>query len=265
MRYAILSDVHANVEALATVLAAADRERADAIVVLGDLVGYHADPAACIDLLRARGAIAIAGNHDRAAVGLDPHARFPEAGRRAIAWTRATLDAERLDYLARLPITRVVDRRFLMFHAALHPTPGVELHLGSPERVARSLEALRRGAFGVKIGFFGHTHRPIVHEQRGGAVRSLFATTVFLRPDAWYLVNPGSVGQPRDGDLRASFAIFDDEDASVRFHRVAFDRGACLAKAARAGLLADETPWERGVHRVSSFLDPLVTAVRRWV
>lgn len=238
MRYAILSDVHANLEALTAVLADLRAEGAARVVCLGDFVGYHADPEACVALLRAHDAVAIAGNHDRVAAGLAEPEEFTDVARRAILWTRARLSSETRAFLAGLPLTRVVDGRFLLFHGALHPVPNTDLHLSRAARVRRSIEALVDGPWGVRLAFFGHTHRGVVHEAHRGTVRSIEGQTMLLTAGLTYLVNPGSVGQPRDGDPRAAYLIFDAGAGLLRFRRVPFDRDACLAKVARAGLAA---------------------------
>jgi predicted phosphodiesterase len=242
LRYAILSDVHANIEALEAVLEAARAEGADRVLCLGDVVGYHADPDACVARLREVSALCVAGNHDRAAVGVTGPTDFSDAGWRAILWTRARLAPESRSFLAALPLHAVVDGRLLLVHAAVHPAPNADLHLSNDARVSRSIQALYRGPWGVRLGFFGHTHRGAVHELRGGAQRTREGTMIALDPGSHYLINPGSVGQPRDGDPRASFLILDTDELGVRFHRVPFDGAACLAKAARAGLLDPPRP-----------------------
>src|SRR4029079_5540600 len=134
-------------------------------------------------------------------------------------------------YLRGLPLALVIDGGFLAFHGALHPAPNADLHLEGAARVERSFEAMERGGYGVNVGFFGHTHRSVVWEMRDGRLSALEGSAITARPDARYLINPGSVGQPRDGDPRASFAIWDDGSRTARFHRVAYDVEGCLAKA----------------------------------
>jgi predicted phosphodiesterase len=242
VRYAVVSDVHANLEALRAVLDRARDEGARRVVCAGDLVGYHADPDESIDLLRRHDALCVAGNHDRVASGLAEPVSFGAPARRAIEWTRGHLSPEGRAFLTGLPISLTVDRGFLLFHGALHPAPNADLHLSSDARVARSIQALQGGPWGVRLAFFGHTHRGVVHEARGRAFRCLEGPMVELIAGRHYLVNPGSVGQPRDGDPRASFVVYDDEAGTLRFHRVPFDRRACLAKAEREGLLAEAPP-----------------------
>jgi predicted phosphodiesterase len=254
VRYAVLADVHANLEALDAVLAAAAVEGAERLVCAGDLVGYHADPEACVERLRAAGVVCVAGNHDRAAAGVAEPVHFGAEARRAVLWTRERLSPASRAFLAGLPLHRVVDGRFLLFHGALHPVPNADLHLSRDARVARSIQALRDGPWGVGLAFFGHTHRAVAHEASDGAFRSSEGPVVELSGDGRHLVNPGSVGQPRDGDFsRAAFAIFDASDRGgvVRFLRVPFDASACLAKAERAGLL------HRGGGRLARIWDAL--------
>ncbi len=236
MRYAVIADVHSNLEALRAVLHAAREEGAARVVCAGDLVGYHADPDACVALLRERGVVCVAGNHDRVAAGIAEPDLFGAVARRAVLWTRARISAETRAFLAGLPLTTVVDDRFLLFHGALHPAPNADLHLNRDDRVARSIQAFGEGSWGVRVAFFGHTHRRVVHERRGGVRRTREDQVVELSAGAHYLVNPGSVGQPRDGDPRAAFAVFDGDTYVVRFFRAPFDREAALAKAAREGL-----------------------------
>lgn len=240
MRYAVLADVHANLEALSAVLAEARALGAERVACAGDLVGYHADPDACVALLRENDAVCVAGNHDRVAAGVAEPERFGATARRAALWTRACISPESRAFLAALPLSTVVDGHFLLVHGALHPTPNADLRLDGPAPAAESLAALRDGPWGVALAFFGHTHRSLVHEAHGGFQRFYEARMIALSGSSRYLVNPGSVGLSRDGDPRAAFAVLDTEARTVSFHRAAFDGEACLAKAASAGLIEGE-------------------------
>jgi diadenosine tetraphosphatase ApaH/serine/threonine PP2A family protein phosphatase len=193
-------------------------------------------------MLRASGAVAISGNHDRAALGRIDSATFGRAARLALEWTRARLTDESREYLASLPSTDLVDEKFYIVHGALHPEPNDQLHLSTAPRVARSFEELATGRFGSNICFFGHTHRPVIYEYRAKQVRTVEETDAMLLPDAHYLVNPGSVGQSRDGDWRAAYAIFDAELRRVELRRVAYDmaRSECDT---RAEGLSDVESW----------------------
>jgi diadenosine tetraphosphatase ApaH/serine/threonine PP2A family protein phosphatase len=251
LRYAVLADVHANLEALDAVLDAARAAGAERVVCAGDLVGYHADPDAVIARLRAASALCVAGNHDRVAAGLAEPTRFGPVARRAVLWTRGRLSPESRAFLAALPLHALVDDRFLLFHGALNPGPDPDLHLSSHARVARSIQALRDGPWPVRLAFFGHTHRGVVHESHeAGGWCSKEGPMISLSEGACYLVNPGSVGQPRDGDARASFTVLDTEARSIRFFRVPFDVGACLAKAVREGLIAADPRPPSGISRL---------------
>ena len=234
MRYALVADVHANAEALVAVLAALDAERVDAVVCLGDTVGYGGSPNECVRLLSRAGAVAVVGNHNRAALGLRDVASFGRAARRSAVWTKRALGAESLDWLASLPLARRMGEELFLFHAALHPTLNDELHLSSLPRLEKSLEALAKVGMGARIGLFGHTHRAGVWRARGGAFGPAPGETVSLDAGAYYLVNPGSVGQSRDDDPRAAFAVLDTGARLVRFHRVDYDITLARAKVAAA-------------------------------
>jgi diadenosine tetraphosphatase ApaH/serine/threonine PP2A family protein phosphatase len=237
MRCAILSDVHANVEALEAVLSSEAVRSADAVVCLGDLVGYYASPNECVELIRRHASSCIAGNHDLAAIGLLDYTDFGRAARLAIDWTRSELTAENRDYLASLPLTETIGSDFMCVHGALHPSPNATLHLSNEARVDASFEQLRSGSFPCRTCFFGHTHRPVVYRHDGQRSSVLPGGTFELCTSEYHLVNPGSVGQPRDRDPRAAFAVYDTATRELRFERVVFDRAACLARARAAGLL----------------------------
>lgn len=242
MKYAVIGDVHANAEALAAVLDAISRDGVGRIVCLGDVVGYNTSPNEAVRMLRASGAVAISGNHDRAAVGDIDAATFGRTARRAIEWTRTRLTEESREYLASLPSTVLVDDACFVVHGALHPEPNDALHLSTPARVTRSFEELATGRFGSNVCFFGHTHRPVIYEFRAKQVRTVHETDAVLEPGAHYLVNPGSVGQSRDGDWRAAYAIFDTELRRVALRRVGYDV-ARSERAARTEGLADVERW----------------------
>lgn len=283
MRYAIISDIHASIEGLTAVLGAIDSLGADAILCLGDIVGRFASPNECLHALRERRVKAISGNHDRATVGTKEMTYFSERAVRGIELTRAHLSVENHRFLLRLPMIETVDEHLLMFHAALHPEPNDDIYLTSPDQILLSLNALKAGGYGVKLGFFGHTHVHGVHRLRlrggPGAVESCRDPEQKLFADSMYLINPGSVAQPRDGDARASFLIYDRARSAVHFHRVAYDVRASAERARRADLshrppapavapppaaprlkASPSSPGSRGAHAVS-FEPPDVVVV----
>jgi len=240
MRIGIISDVHANLEATTAVLRELERAAVERVVCLGDVVGYHANPNECVELLSAAGALTIAGNHDRAAVGtLDPR-DFGMAARHAIGWTRDTLSVEHARRLRELDVFGWLDPSTCLVHAALHPEPNDREHLNTLPRVAASCARLVSGAVPARLCFFGHTHHPGIYRAEGKGVRELPLDQGPVQLDLErhvYMVNPGSVGQSRDGDRRASCAIFDDREKRLEFRRVEYDVESCLRKAAAAGLL----------------------------
>lgn len=237
MRLALISDIHANLEALSATLDAIAAESVDRVVCLGDIVGYNTDFAACAALLRDAGALCVAGNHDRAATGQIRADGFGLTATRAIRWTRARLDADLHGYLAGLPSKLAVDGALVAVHGALHPDIGCELvRLDSDERRRLSFDALAAHPSGARICAYGHTHNASVHEMRDGAVRLLTGDEIELRDDSYYLVNPGTVGEPRGEDRRASFLILDTARRRIAVRRVAYDATATRRKTRKAGI-----------------------------
>ncbi|HEV3062572.1 MAG TPA: metallophosphoesterase family protein [Vicinamibacterales bacterium] len=238
MRYLVLTDIHANLEALDACVQDATARGFDRVVVLGDLVGYGADPNAVIDRVRALDPIAIVrGNHDKVACGIEQADGFNIVARSAARWTLEALTPEHRVWLAALPEgPRVVDDL-------------VEICHGSPfdedAYVFDELDAVRALKVSTRqVCLFGHTHCPITFELSGSAIDSLGAapsalsgeTRVDLKPGSKYLINPGSVGQPRDGDPRAGYGIVDVERRSVELYRLAYSVADAQAKVIRAGL-----------------------------
>ena len=238
MRLAILSDIHANAAALRAVLDTARRQGAERILCLGDIVGYNAEPAACIALLRQADAVCVAGNHDRAVTGQITTRGFSPIAARAVEWTRRTLDAESKALLAALPVKRVAADQVAMVHGALHPDAGCELvRLDTAERRALSFDALAAHPSGVRMAAFGHTHRAGVFQRsRDGTLSEGNGGRVPLDGESLCLLNPGSVGEPRGSDARASFMILDTGARAATIHRVAYDRDATQDLTRRAGL-----------------------------
>lgn len=237
MRIALISDIHANAEALGAVLERIAAEDADRVVCLGDIVGYNTDVATCIALLRRAGALCVAGNHDRAAIDAIGTEGFSGPAIRAIGWTRTRLDPDSRAFLSGLPLKAMVGDALVTVHGALHPDHGCELvRLDDDAKRALSFDALADHPSGARICAFGHTHLAGVWERCGGVMRRLDGDSVPLRRNALYLVNPGTVGEPRGTDSRASFAILDTGNNRIAFHRVAYNRRASLAKTRQAGL-----------------------------
>ncbi len=237
MRLALVSDIHANLEALQATLADIAARGVDRIVCLGDIVGYNAKPAECIALIRKAGALCVAGNHDLAVCGRMPTRHFPATAARAIAWTHRHLSWDDLLFLAGLPLKANVGGALLAAHGALHPeTECATVRLDSDERRSQSFQALIADPSGARIGAFGHTHQVGIYEFRSGSTTPRGEQTITLRDDACYLINPGSVGQPRSKDKRASYMVLDLARRTVTVHRVAYDAAATWAATRQAGL-----------------------------
>ena len=238
MRYAIISDVHSNLEALTAVMSHLEAMPIDGVLCLGDLVGYHADHDACVQLLRAKKVTTLRGNHDRAAVGVIEPYDFSQSARHAVLWTRRTMSTETRDFLASLPTSMTLDDCVLV-HAGLYPVPNDKTRIANRGVAEKHLDALVNEGYPAKVCFFGHTHKAIAYERAGGATVTRQTSHLRLEDGAYYLVNPGTVGQPRDGDRDASFAIFDTAARTIAWHTVPFDFQKTLEKAERAGALLD--------------------------
>jgi diadenosine tetraphosphatase ApaH/serine/threonine PP2A family protein phosphatase len=220
MRIALLSDIHSNLAALEAVLAAVGT--VDAVWQLGDVVGYGPDPDAVVERLAGVGAVGVRGNHDAAAVTGEGVEYFNADARRAIEWTRATIAPATREWLAALPESRT-EGDFLLVHGSPR-APIWEYVTSAP--VARANLAV----LDVPYGLHGHTHVPVVFRDAGAIELIAPRDGSILRFDGRpLLLNPGSVGQPRDGDPDASFAILDTERGEATWHRVAYDIAATQA------------------------------------
>lgn len=237
MRLLVLSDIHANIDALDAVLGAAPADTWDRVVVLGDLVGYGAEPNEVVDRVRALDPIAIIrGNHDKAACGLDDGSSFHQIARSAAAWTGETLTAGNRAYLRALP------------PGPLLVDPDIEICHGAPfdedHYIFDSDDAVKALAVTARpLCLFGHTHQPVVFAQRGDRLEAVVpeggeTDQLELAQGVRYLVNPGSVGQPRDGDPRAAFAIYDAEKRALRLRRIAYPVETAQRRILKAGLPA---------------------------
>jgi diadenosine tetraphosphatase ApaH/serine/threonine PP2A family protein phosphatase len=233
MRYLVLTDIHANLEALEACLADAAARRCDRALVLGDLVGYGADPNAVIDTLRELDPVAIVrGNHDKVASGLEGSDGFNSVARSAVQWTFDELTMEHRTWLAQLP------------KGPHQVSDMLEICHGSPfdedAYIFDELDAARAlKASGRPLCIFGHTHCPAVFELSSAGLDGAGPTAdsrIQLVDGSRYLVNPGAVGQPRDGDARAAYAIVDDVARSVDFIRVGYAIEVTQTKIVKAGL-----------------------------
>jgi predicted phosphodiesterase len=220
MRYLILSDIHSNKEALTAVLSRVKRKRWDRAIFLGDLVGYAAHPNQVVDQLRRlKPLVAIRGNHDKVCSGIESGEFFNPPAREAAMWTHRKLTRANLRWLRELPRgPKLVDDAF----GIAHGTPVDEDAYVFTEIDA--LNVFRLTSF--EICFFGHTHYPVIYMLTPDAMNTVLTSgTTFrfeLKPGARYLVNPGSVGQPRDGRPLAAYAIYDSTTRILTIHRAAY-------------------------------------------
>jgi predicted phosphodiesterase len=265
MRTAIISDIHSNLEALEATLQDIAARHVERVLCLGDVVGYGANPIECIHLLRKHDVLCVAGNHDRAVAQQISTADFGYTAARAVVWTRRRLDADALAYLSGLPTDLTIPDTLVAVHGALHPETGREtVRLDTDERRRLSLDALAEHPSGVRICAFGHTHRLGVYELRDDSLRRLAGGRISLRPDGRYLINPGSVGQPRTSDRRATYLVLDSARSELTSHRVAYDTTIPSAKTRQAGLVPFWTALPRPViDTVMRLPEPVRRSLRR--
>ena len=235
MKLAVITDLHANREAVTAVMAHARSHRAERYAFLGDFVGYGADPGWVVDLVRehmAGGAVAVMGNHDQAVIQGPLPTMIPEA-RQVVEWTRAQLNPQQLDFLASLPMS-VIDRDMLFVHANAW-APKEWAYIMSRTDAVRSLYATD-----ARYTFCGHMHLPMLYHLTSAGKTGDFTptpgTSIPLSEQRRWLVVPGSAGQPRDGNPAACYAMFDTASATLAFHRVPYDLEAAGAKIIAAGL-----------------------------
>ena len=237
MRYLILSDIHSNLDALEAILQTMERGSWDRVVVLGDLVGYGGAPNAVIDRIRDLNPVAIIrGNHDKASCGIEDGSNFNHVARVAAMWTGDTLTPQNRDYLRSLPAGPLVIDDYVEI---CHGSPFDEDHyIFDADDARRALEAGTR-----QLCLFGHTHLPVVFRRAGNAYDGFVPEgdaeiQLPLEDGVRYVVNPGSVGQPRDGDPRAAFALYDSETRVLTLRRVPYAVDAAQRRILGAGLPA---------------------------
>lgn len=231
MRALIVSDIHSNLEALEAVLRHAERNGGfDRVWCLGDMVGYGPDPSACLRRLREFDLLAVAGNHDFAAAGVIDAANFNGAAYAAIRWTVDQIDEADAAYLTGLPEV-ALQPPFTLVHGSLRAP--VEEYLTHPSQAVVTLNLLT-----TDYCLVGHSHYPFICRENGGMPLFLPMSESQAVPldGERCIINPGSVGQPRDRDVRASYAVFDEGAHTIEHHRVEYDRAATQAKMRQAGL-----------------------------
>lgn len=218
MRYGILSDIHSNFDALTAVIVELDGLTIDKLVCLGDIVGYGPSPNECCNVLRARDCLAIAGNHDEAAVSAGQADAFNALAREAIDWTKHELSSENREFLAQLPRERSFDS-FVIVHGA------PMFHFDYILSVVDAQLAFQRVK--APVTFIGHTHVAEVFfqddQEQTFHQRLSAGGRIDVEKEYRYIINPGSVGQPRDRNPQASYALFDDTARVIEIRRVTYD------------------------------------------
>ena len=225
MKYLVFSDIHGNLEALQAVLARGQQEDIGSYLCLGDIVGYGANPNECVDAIKALDScVCIKGNHDAAVI--DPAERALEG----VLFTEERLTDENRKFIENLPYSYSSDGLFIGIHASPFNPEAWEyvLDQGGAKRAFGSMKH--------RIAFIGHSHTPVIFSDDEKAERFMPGDKLSMRKDTRYIVNVGSVGQPRDRDPRASCVIFDDEKSTVEILRVLYDRQKAAEKILKAGL-----------------------------
>jgi len=232
MKLGIISDIHSNVEALTTVLDWSEKNGIDELVCLGDVVGYGPDPNPCCKLIRESCAVTLMGNHDAAVIGVMEIEYYYDAAREAIYWTRQQLSDENFQWLYGLPYTHVRENAGF-FHAA--PSKPFNWHY-----VVQVQDAMKHnGPIYDRLkpwSFVGHSHLTKQFAINGKRVKDVSDKVLSARPDRKYLINVGSVGQPRDRDPRLCFGVFDTVAETFEHQRLVYDIESVAQKIIGAGL-----------------------------
>lgn len=229
MKYAILGDVHSNLEALTAVLEDAGQQGVTHYACTGDLVGYNADPKACLQKVRSLDCRIVQGNHDYYAACNESMELFTPMAQKSIRWTRKQLSPFDRRFLRQLPLILDIET-FTIVHSSL----------SNPHRwnyifKTKAAEANFRNQFN-NVCFFGHTHVPLAFVKSNSGTEKGFYETLHIRPDCQYLINVGSIGQPRDRDPKPAYAIYDLDAATVTLRRVEYDVETTQKKIRAAGL-----------------------------
>jgi predicted phosphodiesterase len=231
MRYAIIADIHSNLTAFQAVLDDIKTQETDNIWCLGDIVGYGPDPHECIELLRANDNICVAGNHDRAAIGQLEITSFNPHAAEAVKWTAEKLSIGDITYLKNLPES-IEDGDFLLVHGS--PREPIMEYILSISVARQNFDCFRN-----KYCLVGHTHVPQAYslDKENNCTATRFLPTIKLvTGELRLIINPGAVGQPRDGNPEASYAIYDNTTKIVQLRRVSYDIRQTQDRIMKSGL-----------------------------
>jgi diadenosine tetraphosphatase ApaH/serine/threonine PP2A family protein phosphatase len=228
-KIAVLGDIHANLDALEVVLADARAQGVNEYICTGDVVGYNACPHECMEIVRALGCPVVVGNHDYYVSSRQNLDDFNPAAAAVVEWTRKQLSMEEIYWLRNLPFT-FTQMGVTLVHSTMDRPENFGYVFDNLQAEANFLRQL------TPVCFHGHTHCPMIYEKQMGAVYRIDAQDFTLHPGRKYFINVGSVGQPRDGDPRAAYLLYDPQERMVRFRRVEYDIAAAQAKVREAGL-----------------------------
>lgn len=231
MRLALISDIHANLDALETVLEHIDSQKIDVIHCLGDVIGYGPEPAACIEKIDSTCKVKLLGNHEYVALGLLKKDNMNPSAKSSAEWTQSQLGDREISFMADYDLQTEEESCQLVHSSPFEPDKWH--YLLSMHEAKRALESLDQS-----VCFFGHTHIPMVFSvETDGTIRQRSGMDFKIDPNKKYLINVGSVGQPRDDDPRACYVIFDTSENSATFNRIEYD-----VKKAQSKMIAAELP-----------------------
>lgn len=228
MRYAVFADVHSNLAAFEAVLEAFKKAEVDSYVFVGDIIGYGANPHECIALLKSLNAICVAGNHDQAVVDLFDLYRFNDSAKKALIWTKTNISEIDKQFLAGFKLIEE-KKSFCLVHGTLNDPQDFH-YLMNKSDAAKTFYCLKR-----QLCFVGHSHIPGIFVEEDG-VRYEMASFLPLEKSRRYIVNVGSVGQPRDENPDACFCVYDEEASTVEIKRVPYDIARAQRDILNAGL-----------------------------
>ena len=230
MRCAVISDIHGNLEAFRAVLDALVSDSVDSYICVGDVVGYGADPRECLKLLKSLNpVVAVAGNHEYGVLGIVSMSSFNDLTQEAVSWTKKALDDSDIEYIKSFPIIYEYGNMTIVHSSIASPEEFYYVFDAGDAYVAMTeMQTL--------LCFIGHTHIPGIFSYDGNKVDLIESDELRIDSDMKYLINAGSVGQPRDGDPRASYVIYDDEDAHIEIRRVKYDIKKAQEKILSSGL-----------------------------
>lgn len=229
MRYGILSDIHGNLEALQAVLDLYHKEGIKDYLCVGDIVGYGADPRECLRIVRGLNMVTVAGNHDWAVSGRFDPVYFNPVAKEAVLWTRDQLSSDEKDFLNGLPLVHKEDDLILV-----HGTLGEPEHFHYMRYLSQAAETF--DLMDKTLCFIGHSHAPQIIIHRGEENRPSKTLRITIEPGCKYIINAGSVGQPRDGDPEAAYCVYDTELRTVEVKRTTYDIRTAQDKILAAGL-----------------------------